>query len=87
MPSRTTLAAAIVITAAVKAGAQECAKTFDSTYDLIQDVIFEKYGGTRDVSWRGSRLASDGRCDACTAGSGVTTDAEMFVLTESSYDP
>lgn len=47
MLARNLVAAAVVfITAAAQLAAQECAKTYDSTYDLIQEVIFENKGCT-----------------------------------------
>jgi len=40
------VAAALIISAAGPVLAQECEKTFDSTFDLIQEVIFENKGCT-----------------------------------------
>jgi hypothetical protein len=39
---------ALCLLAASQVAAQECEKTFDSTYDLIQEAIFENKGCTAE---------------------------------------
>ena len=53
------LTAAIILCAAGSLPAQECARTYDSTFDLIQEVIFEGRGCTSVTCHSGPLPAGD----------------------------